>query len=161
MKRFQIPIVFIISVNVLVFTSCGGSKNDEEITEEVKQRLSANQQSNAKNYSDINTSVKDGVVTLSGKCEGDNCRDSVLARIKDVEGVKSIVNNIQQTATATDYTLRTSVQSIISKYQGVQADVAAGVVVLRGTILREQIQPLMNELSTLKAKKIDNQLAIQ
>jgi hypothetical protein len=35
------------------------------------------------------------------------------------------------------------------------------VVVLRGSINRNQIQPLMNELTNLQPKKIDNQLAIK
>jgi hypothetical protein len=68
---------------------------------------------------------------------------------------------VKGVAAKTDLTLRTSVQTIISKYQGVQADVVAGVVILRGTIQRDQLQPLMNELSSLSAKKIDNELAVQ
>ena len=145
---------------ILFLAACGGKRSDDQIQQDVTQRLSSSQNNNQA-YASVSTVVKDGVVTINGQCEGDNCSDSVIARIKDVEGVKDVVNNIQQTATPTDLTLRTSVQSIISKYQGVQADVAAGVVVLRGTIQRDQIQPLMNELSSLKAKKIDNQLAIQ
>ena len=62
---------------------------------------------------------------------------------------------------ATDLTLRTSVQSIVTKYAGVQAEVASGEVVLRGTISRDLLEPLMTELKALNAKKIDNQLAIK
>ena len=155
-KSFHLAIM----IAVLFLASCGNKRTDDQIQQDVTERLSANKNNNQV-YSNVTTSVKDGVVTLSGQCEGDNCGDSVMARVNEVEGVDNIVNNIQETAIPADLTLRTSVQSVISKYQGVQADVAAGVVVLRGSIQRDQIQPLMNELSTLKAKKIDNQLAIQ
>jgi hypothetical protein len=143
--------VFIVAVSTLVF-SCGGP-NDKDIQENVTKRLQ-------ENHRGINAEVADGVVTLTGTCEGENCAAQAEQQIAEVDGVKSVNNNIQANM-GTDLTLRTSVQTIISKYQGVQADVAAGNVVLRGTISRDQIQPLMNELGALQPKKIDNQLAIQ
>lgn len=146
--------------SVLFLSACGSNQNDDEIQKDVTKILSSNAYG-SQVYGDITASVKGGVVTLDGQCGGDNCSDSAIARIEKSDGVKNIVNNIEETAAPTDLTLRTSVQTIISKYPGVQADVAAGVIVLRGTLKRDQLQPLMNELSSLKAKKIDNQLAIQ
>lgn len=161
MNKLRFNFSHLALLGMVIFTAaCGNNRDDEQIQKEVAQKLSISND-NSPAYTNVTTSVKDGVVTLSGQCEGDNCSDSVVLRINEVDGVKNVVNNIQETAAPTDLTLRTSVQSIISKYPGVQADVAAGVVVLRGTIQRDQIQPLMNELRTLKAKKIDNQLAIQ
>jgi hypothetical protein len=58
-------------------------------------------------------------------------------------------------------TMRTSVQSIITKYPGVQADVTAGVIVLRGNINRDNLQSLMSDLSILHPQKIDNQLVVK
>ena len=140
--------------------ACGGQRSDQQIQQDVKSRLATKQTGSDQAYTHVSAVVKEGVVTLSGQCEGENCGDSAVARARKVEGVKNVVSSIKETPSQTDYTLRTSVQSVISKYQGVQADVAGGVVVLRGTIQRAQLQPLMNELSTLQAKKIDNQLAI-
>lgn len=150
------------SIWIIIFflAACSGRKDDEEIQKDLTEKLSSKTNKNQV-YSNVTTSVKDGIVTLNGQCEGENCSDSVMSRINEVKGVKDVVNNIQESATPPDLTLRTSVQSIITKYIGVQADVAAGVIVLRGTIQRDQLQPLMNDLSTLKPKKIDNQLAIQ
>ena len=138
----------------------GGQRSDQQIQQDVKSRLAAKQTGSDQAYTNVSATVKEGVVTLSGQCEGEDCGDSAVARVRKVEGVQNVVSSIKETPAQTDYTLRTSVQSVISKYQGVQADVAGGVVVLRGTIQRAQLQPLMNELSTLQAKKIDNQLAI-
>ena len=139
--------------------SCN-NRGDEEILKDVNTKISGINEANG-GSSQVNAVVKEGVVTLDGQCQGENCADSLTANIQEVEGVKEVVNKVSQVAEQTDLTLRTSVQQIISKYEGVQADVAAGMVVLRGTIMREQIQPLMNELGALQPKKIDNQLAIK
>ena len=142
----------------LLLASCGG-RSDDKIQKDIQEQLQGKDGRTA--YQSVKATVKDGTVQLSGTCEGGNCADSVATLVKKVDGVKNVENNIQQAQAETDLTLRTSVQSIISRYQGVQADVAAGVVVLRGVIQRDQIQPLMNELHSLQPKKIDNQLAIQ
>ncbi|HUC81204.1 MAG TPA: BON domain-containing protein [Flavisolibacter sp.] len=149
----------LLLVTGICFTACG-SRSDEEIKKDISSRLAGNA-AGGLHYANVQADVKEGVVTLTGQCEGENCVDSLSTRLNEVDGVKEVKNNVTMADMQTDYTLRTSVQAIISKYQGVQADVAGGVVVLRGTIARDQVQPLMNELSTLKAKKLDNQLAIQ
>lgn len=146
---------FLAGIFIWVMATGCGRHDDEEIKEDITEQLKENAA-----YSGVNATVKDGVVTLAGSCDGDDCATQLENKIKEVEGVKSIQNNLQNN-NATDLTLRSSVQSIISKYQGVQADVAGGMVVLRGTINRDQVQPLMNELENLQPKKIDNQLAIQ
>lgn len=142
------------------FVSCS-NRSDEDIQKDVTNKLSQGGTGGPLNYSSVQASVKDGTLTLTGNCEGENCVDSLSKRMQDIDGIKELKNNVTKTDATTDLTLRTSVQSIISKYQGVEADVAGGVIVLRGTIQRDQVQPLMNELSALGAKKLDNQLAIQ
>ncbi len=77
-----------------------------------------------------------------------------------MDGVQKVESNITKD-NSTDLTMRTSVQSIITKYPGVQADVAGGVIVLRGTIDRDNLQSLMSDLGTLHPDKIDNQLAVK
>ena len=139
---------------VLFLEACGGNRSDEAILKDVNDSLQTW-------GSGITAKVDDGTVQLSGECEGENCADSIAAMVRGISGVKEVQNGVKGEAAKTDLTLRTSVQTIISKYQGVQADVVSGVVVLRGTIQRDQLQPLMNELSPLSAKKIDNELAVQ
>lgn len=139
--------------------ACTSSKSDEQIQKNLSEKLSATKNDNK--YSNITPIIKEGVVTLNGECQGENCADSAAALVRNIEGVKDVVNNVKEVAIETDYTLRSSVQGVISKYAGVQADVAAGVIVLRGQIDRAQLQPLMNELSALSPKKIDNQMAVK
>lgn len=131
--------------------ACNGN-TDEDIQQSVQEKI--------KDQQGVTASVQDGVVTLSGNCEGENCAENIASQVKEVNGVKEVKNEISSEQ-ETDLTLRTSVHEVISKYEGVEADVAAGVVVLRGIINRDQVQPLITEIENLQPKKIDNQLAIQ
>ncbi|MDQ6815132.1 MAG: BON domain-containing protein [Bacteroidota bacterium] len=140
----------------LLFVSCSSSPNNEQIQQSVKDSLQAN--ANTKN---VSVAVADGTVTLTGTCDGNNCVAETEDKVKHINGVKSVQNNVTMAPQNTDLTLRTQVQSIVTKYAGVQADVASGVVVLRGSIERSQLQPLMSELNNLQASKIDNQLAVK
>ncbi len=152
MSKFT-PLVAIVLL-MITAVSCNNKPDDKQIQENVSKQLQEN-----KNYTGVNAAVKDGTVTLSGTCEGDNCATDIENNIKTVDGVQKVENNI--TDNSTDMTLRTSVQSIITKYPGVQADVAAGVVVLRGNIERDNLQALMADLSAVHPEKIDNQLLVK
>ena len=150
------PIVLIAVLAISMFSvSCGSSPKDEDIQASVNKIIKADNK-----LKGVTADVKDGVLTLTGECKGQNCDSLVNAQVKGIEGVKEVKNNLTMD-TSTDLTLRTSVQSVISKYEGVQADVAGGIVVLRGTIDKKQLEPLMNELKALNLKKLDNQLALK
>ncbi len=139
-----------------VVASCNNQRSNEEIQQAINDSLQT-----TGTMKNINASVADGKVTLTGTCEGDDCVTQAEDKIKNIDGVTSVTNNVTMTPQNTDYTLRTKVQNIITKYAGVQADVANGVVVLRGTVNRSQLQSLMSELNSLQASKIDNQLAVK
>ncbi|MGK2862074.1 MAG: BON domain-containing protein [Chitinophagaceae bacterium] len=143
-----------IALLLITAVSCNNKPDDKQIQENVTKQLQEN-----KNYAGVNSTVKDGIVTLNGMCEGDNCSTDIENNIKVVEGVQKVENNITKD-NSTDLTMRTSVQSIITKYPGVQADVAAGVIALRGSIDRDNLQALMSDLSSLHPEKIDNQLVV-
>jgi osmotically-inducible protein OsmY len=112
----------------------------------------------------VNASVFEGTVTLTGTCGDDDCRKNAEKSIKQIEGVKSIVNNIMiaEVQVADDGQLRTTVDQVVNKYEGVQADVSNGIVTLRGTVQdREQLQQLMQEVNSLHPQRISNQLVIK
>lgn len=156
MKLYRLtPSVFILLVFVttVLLSACAGP-DDKDIQKKASAALQGEPA-----LKDVKVSVESGEVTLTGTCESANCDSLAEEKVKNIDGVKSIKNQVSNVMT--DLTLRTSVQSIVSQYEGVQADVAGGVVVLRGSIEKKQVQPLINELQALKPKKLDNQLAIQ
>ncbi len=152
---FKIKPLLVFVFLLSMAASCNNKPDDKDIQDNVTKALQDN-----KNYAGVNSNVKDGTVTLTGKCEGDNCAADIENNIKNINGVQKVDNNITKD-NSTDMTLRTSVQSIITKYAGVQADVAGGVIVLRGTIDRDNLQSLMSDLGTLHPDKIDNQLVVK
>ena len=154
-KMFKLKPFIAIAFIIISAVSCNKKPNDKEIQDNVTKALQSNQ-----NYATVNSTVKNGTVTLTGMCKGENCAADIEKNIKDVSGVQKVENNISKDE-STDLTMRTSVQSILTKYSGVQADVANGVIVLRGTIDRGNLQSLMSELSSLHPDKIDNQLLVK
>ena len=136
MKNFKkLFSVVLIAGSFIIMQGCKGDVKDDKVLENVQAQLALDQA-----FKGVMAEVKDGVVTLSGTCDGDDCAKLAENKVSEAEGVKSIENNIKNDH-ETDLTLRTSVQSIISKYEGVQAHVAGGIIVLRGSIVRNQVQP--------------------
>lgn len=147
--------IFVIAVLLSVIVSCNTKPDDKQIQDYVTQQLQDD-----KNYAGVNSSVKEGVVTLTGMCKGDNCVTDIKKNIKAVDGVTKVENNIVKN-NSTDMTMRTSIKTIITKYPGVQANLDAGVIVLRKDIDRDNLQSFISELSALHPEKIDNQLVVK
>ncbi|HYF30715.1 MAG TPA: BON domain-containing protein [Chitinophagaceae bacterium] len=151
-------LAFALALGSLV--ACNDKTSDADIQTEVNKKLADEAGSG------LTASVSNGVVTLSGNCKNDECRRSCAAEIKDVKGVKSVVNNINVAVAApveiaTDTALQQGVNAAVQAYKDVKAEVNDGVITLRGEIERDKLQDLMMALNALKPKKIENQLAVK
>jgi hyperosmotically inducible periplasmic protein len=158
-KFLQLSFSLLIAFAMVSIFACNKKNKDPEI----QSALSAKVQTDP-NLAGVTTSVHEGTVTLTGTCADENCRTNAEKAVKDIDGVKKVVNNITvaPVVVTEDDTIRNSLGSITQKYAGVQADVTGGVVTLRGTIEnREKLQNLMMELNALRPKRIDNQLVIK
>ncbi|HEY9362572.1 MAG TPA: BON domain-containing protein [Chitinophagaceae bacterium] len=138
-----------------VIPSC--KPKDSDIQSSIAKKLPAG----------ITATVQNGVVTLNGQCPDENCKTTAEQATKDVKGVKSVENNIsvsivgnEPVVISGDEALTTSVNSIISAYPGVKAEVKDGVVTLTGNIKRTDLQVLMQKLNETMPKKIENKLVI-
>jgi hyperosmotically inducible periplasmic protein len=60
-----------------------------------------------------------------------------------------------------DQTLRSSVNDVVKDYNGVTAEVDNGVVTLKGTIQKDNLQNLIMKIQELKPKKVENKLVIK
>ena len=143
--------------------SCKSGTSDADIQTEVTKKLSDEGGAN------LTSSVSNGVVTLSGSCKDEECRRSCADEVKDIKGVKNVVNNITVAAAVdttpvevtADAQLQEAVNNVVKDYKDVKAEVKDGVVTLRGEIQRSKLQDLMAALNSLKPKKVDNELAIK
>lgn len=149
--------ILIVMFSVGTFTACKGKNNDQDIQASVSEKLPIG----------ITATVQEGVVTLSGSCPDANCKTTAEQTAKDVKGVKSVTNNISVSVVgnapveiATDDALTSSVNSAISAYPTVKANVANGVVTLTGSINRSELQELMQKVQALNPQRVENQLIV-
>lgn len=152
-------VVCLLAFSVMAYTSCKGKNKDGEIQTAFNSKVQTDP-----NLAGVTASVSEGTVTLTGTCGDENCRTNAEKAVKDIDGVKKVVNNIQiaQVEVTDDAPLKSSTDQVVGNYSGVQADVNAGVITLRGTIDdREKLQQLMMDLNALRPKRIDNQLVIK
>ena len=161
MKPMNLKFIWLGIIGLLLIfqlPSCKGKNKDADISAAIQSKT----QTDA-NLAGVNASVTDGVVTLTGQCNDDNCKTNAEQAVKDIDGVKKVVNNITvaPVTISTDNTLNSDVERIIAKYSGVQAEVNDGVITLRGQLKRDSLQQLMMDLNALQPKKIENQLVLK
>jgi len=160
-KKINPVIVSFLLIASLV--SCKGKMSDADVKTSVDNAIAANA-----SLSGVSTSVKDGVVTLSGEVRDDAAKASAEAAARGINGVKSVTNNLTvapppsaPVVITADDPLKASVDATIKAYPGVVANIQDGVVTLTGEIKRADLQKLMVALNTLKPKKIENKLTIK
>jgi hyperosmotically inducible periplasmic protein len=83
-----------------------------------------------------------------------------------VKGVKSVVNNATVTppppvVISADDSLKTNVAAALKDYPTLQADVKDGVVTLTGDVQRSALPKVMQALSSLHPKKIENKATVK
>ena len=149
----------LIMASLFVIPSCKSKNRDGDIQTAFNSRAQTDP-----NLAGVSATVVDGTVTLTGTCADESCRSNAEKSVKEIDGVKKVVNNIQvaQVQITDDAPLRSSTEQVVSKYAGVQADVSGGVITLRGTVEdRDKLQQLMSELQALRPKNVQNQLVIK
>ena len=143
----------------IFLVSCGPS--DEQISKNVNTTLAGSGRN-------ISAHVENGIVTLTGECPDESCKNVSETAVKNVKGVKQVVNNITVappppppvTINPND-SLNISVNELLEDYPGVKGSVSNGVVTLTGEIKRSHVTNLMQKLSAVKPKKIVNKLQIK
>lgn len=138
--------------------SCKEKNKDADINAAIQSKT----QTDA-NLAGVNATVADGVVTLTGQCADENCKTNAESAVKDIDGVKKVVNNITVAPVTInpDQELTSGVQRITARYEGVEGEVNDGVITLRGQLKRDSLQQLMMDLNALRPKKIENQLVLK
>jgi len=161
--KSQIYSNFFLSVCLSVFLiSCG--PNDEKLATDVRSGITVIDPN-------IQVSVKDKVVTLSGEVTNEATKNSVETSVKGIKGVKSVVNNItvkpvEQTPTVTinpDDQIRQTISSAFENQniKGVNVAVANGEVTLTGNVKRADLTKVMQVAQESNPKKVNNQLTIK
>src|SRR5215216_3291253 len=102
-----------LTMLLVMFTASCKSKNHDG---DIQTAYNAKAQSDP-NLAGVNATVVDGTVTLTGTCADENCRTNAEKTVKDIDGVKKVVNNIQiaQVQVTDDAPLRSSAEQVAGK----------------------------------------------
>ncbi len=153
MKATQLLTAAVVAAT-LFFTGC--SPKDTDIQAAIQ----------AKEPAGITVNVNKGEVTLTGEVADQNEKAHAEEIAKSQKGVKSVANNlsIKEAAPviiAEDTTLTKNVADAVKDFPTVRASVKDGVVTLTGELKKASLVTLMQHLSVLKPKKIENKLTIK
>ncbi len=121
----------------------------------------------AKEAAGITVAVTKGDVTLTGEVDDEATKAKAEEIAKAEKGVKSVINNLTvkpvaaPVVIADDSALIKNVADATKDFPTVKAEVKDGVIVLTGELKKTSLITLMQHLSALKPKKIDNKLTIK
>ena len=114
----------------------------------------------------VNVTVNEGVVTVTGQVKDRATQDALGNSLKDVKGVKSVVNNTTVASSEVqvnpDNLIRAAIEAnfLEKGIRDVDFTVAGGVVTLTGEISREDLQKVMQAVNEAKPKKVNNELKL-
>lgn len=112
----------------------------------------------------VTVDVAKGVATISGQFADSAAMASTEALVKGVKGVKSVVVNatvMPPVVISADDMLKTTVTAALQEYSTLTAEVKDGVVTLTGEVKRADLPKVMQALSALNPKKIENKATVK
>lgn len=112
----------------------------------------------------VTVDVASGVATISGQFADSAIMASTEALVKTVKGVKSVVVNatvVPPVVISADDMLKTNVAAALQGFSTLTADVKDGVVTLTGEIKKADLPSVMQALSALNPKKIENKATVK
>ena len=152
MKLTKLFMAVVVSATML-FVSC--KPKDADIKADVEKALKADPM-----MSNTMVDVKDGVVTMSGECKDDACKAMCEKTVKDVKGVKSVVNNCMVAAppppppvsfsTTIDAAKMQQVKDGLKDMPGVTVEFVGDKAVLKGAVTDKQRLTIMQLLASAK-----------
>ena len=114
----------------------------------------------------VSAQVTKGVVTISGQFADEAARTTGEAAVKAVKGVKSVLDSATvapppaPVVISADDALKTSLAAALMEFSTITADVKDGVVTLNGEIKRADLPKLMQAVSAMQPKKIENKVKV-
>lgn len=150
--------IFVFAVIAAIMASCG--PKDATINKAVQGVIQ-------QYASGINATTEKGVVTLAGELDQAINFAELETALKAIKGVKGVVNNltvkVEEPVISPDVLLTQKLNELLTvdKYKGVTVTVLNGEVTLTGNIVRADLMGLMQTISELQPKKINNNLTIK
>jgi len=156
MKKSVLMSLCAVLVGLMLY-SCG--PDDIKIQGDVKSILMVEAPTTS-------STVHNGVATLQGTVETDEVKASLEEKVKAVEGVKAVVNEIQVVppppVPTADETLATAITVALkeAKFENVSVQVADEVVTLKGDVKKADQKKVLDVVKGFKSKKVVDEMKI-
>lgn len=153
LSRLLFPFLLMLAMGVTVI-SCKPKIKDADIEAKIQSTTG---------LSGFVTTVKDGVVTVSGAAADDAQKAAAETAIKAIEGVKNVVNNITiapppapaPVAISGDDQLNKGITDALKDFPTVKATAKDSVIVVTGESSAANWKKIKMALDGLKPKKVD------
>ena len=115
----------------------------------------------------VTVDVANGAAVITGQFPDSASRSTAEAAVKGVKGVKSVVDNATvapppaPVVISPDDSLKASVSAALKDFPTLTANVKDGVVTLTGEIQKTALPKVMQALSALHPKKIENKATVK
>ncbi|WP_036679135.1 BON domain-containing protein [Daejeonella oryzae] len=158
LKSFKNSIAVMMMMGLTLLYSC--KQSDSQIQADSQAKVAVVD-------SDVSVAVSGGVVTLTGEVKDDQTKSAVGDAVKDVKGVKSVVNNTTVSSPEividSDTELKSTLERTFTQkgINGVSFSVNNGEVTLNGEIDRADLVKVMQAANEANPKKVINQLTIK
>lgn len=73
----------------LTLPACTAKTDDASIQQRINNELKKDQMG-----ADLNATVDNGIVTITGECHGENCVADLAQKVKKMQGVKDVQMNV-------------------------------------------------------------------
>ena len=82
--------VLLLSILIaLSLPACTAKTDDASVQQRVNDELKKDRAGSA-----LNATVDNGVVTITGECQGDNCAQDLAEKVRKMDGVKDVQMNV-------------------------------------------------------------------
>jgi len=142
----------------LLMTLIGCSNKDEQLKADI-----ATKSQQDISFAGVDYTVQNGEAVLSGNCATAQDKQEVEKTVKGIAGIKQVQSNIVIAPVVLngDEMLKRSAEQQVKDYPRVKAEVKDSVITLIGSIKKDDEQKLLNELNTVHAKGVKNELTLQ
>ena len=114
----------------------------------------------------VSAQVTKGVVTITGQFADAAAQTSAEAAVKAVKGVKSVLDSATvapppaPVVISEDDALKAGLAAALKDFASITADVKDGIVTLNGEIKKADLPKLMQAVSAMHPKKIENKAKV-
>ena len=131
-------------------TGCGEEKTGEETAVSLAAALHKKE-----NLPNVTVTVQDGVATLAGWVKEPQMASEAEAIASEAEDVHEVVNHLVIGVNpAEQEQLSTEVRKVLQDYNTVSAIISDSVVMLNGSIKKEDLPALVQKIEALKVKEV-------